>query len=402
MTSIMNRAEYEALRQGRPSPFLKAAITIHAPSAAILRGSFGLSARAPANDAGEKWSVIFPRGTWHGANLNPIGGSITLTDDVFSEMIANWKAEGSPALPVYFHHPPPIDEVPPEKRKEVFAAAGHMEDFRITERGLEARTAWSAEGQQKLDEDAYRFVSPEWQPSHIGRRDGKRRGWLVTAAALTDTPFFNEMPRVAAAAPTPQHRSDNMDKKRICAALKLPETCTDEEMMAAIEAKCHASAGADEAAEKLTASVKLTGDLEAKLTAANAELVTLKAAADAAKAERFNEQVAAAIKEAKLEGRAVDALVATKTFKAATDIESVRELLATVAKDVPLQAKGTPGTGAQLTAANAKAQFDALVATEQAKGTKYAEAVRVVTLANPEVSGMLFGKPASTSTTSST
>ena len=419
----------------------------------FLRGSFGARAARENND-GEKWSVIFPRGTWYGANLAPIGGSITLTDSLFAEMIANWKAEGAPALPVYFHHPPPIEEVPVEKRKEVFAAAGHMEDFRITERGLEARTAWSAEGQKALDEDKYRFVSPEWQPRHVSRRDGQKRGWLVTAAALTDTPFFNEMPRVAAStgeaergvdaarkwlkaaivlhekhmsgrAPTTgpegeksqQQMMDqmmsalaaldsmprvaaaalttekHMDKKRICAALGLKDDCGDEEVMAALEAKCKATAPVD--AEKLTAAVKLTGDLESKLKAANEEVITLKAAAEAHQNERFAEQVAVLVADGKREGRPLDTLAATATFKAAKSLDDVKALIASVPVSVPLKAKGEPGSTEGLTRDTARVQYDTAVAAKVKAGSTYVEAARLTARELPDVSALLFGNSTS-------
>lgn len=239
-----------------------------------------------------KWSMLFPRGEWHGDNLEPIGGSITLDDALLREMVANWKAQHAPSLPVYFHHPPPIDEVPPEKRKEVFRAAGHIEDLRVTAEGLEARIKWSAEGQQAVDNDEYRFISPEWVPAHADRHTGDVKGWIVTGAALTDSPFFNEMPRVAAAVSSPTHHPESgpapqeqkhMDKKLICAALELPDTSTDDAVMAAIKSLFTKTKAATEAEEKLTAAVgeletlkAAAGDKSATVTKLEARIVSLE------------------------------------------------------------------------------------------------------------------------------
>lgn len=362
----------------------------------LLRGSFGLRARSTDG----KWSQLFPLGKWHGANLAPVGGSIDLTASMLAEMVSNWKAAGSPSLPIYFHHPPPIDEVPPEKRKDVFRAAGHIEDLRVTATGVEAQIAWSAEGQKSVDGDEYRFISPEWQPRDRDRRTGESRGWTVTGAALTDTPFFHEMPRVAAAAPTRTKEQQMEFLTKVATLLGLAASSTEETVIASLT-----TLKGEAAPEKLTAAVKgATEPLELKLKAAQEEVVTLKAAADASGKERFAEQVAAAIKEAKLEGRAVDTLVATKMFKAATTIEDVRELLATATKgEVPLVAKGEPIKGdVALTAANARAKYDGLVAAEVAKGTKYVEAARLIAKAHPDVSALVFTAPATSTSTSST
>lgn len=331
---------------------------------------------------GRVWTQLFPLGTWHRSDFP--GGKVELTPKLLAEFIVSWKAGGSPPLPVDYDH------------KEDGPASGWIEDLRQSPTGeLEGAVKWTDDAAAEIKADKRRYLSPTWSMQHTNRRTGEKGGpWLYGAALLND-PFYDSMPRVAAAAPTPQHPKGNTmneeQLKTLRANLGLPEDAT-------LEAILSFKPAAD-VSEKLTASVKLTGDLEAKLTAASAELVTLKAAADAAKVERFNEQVAAAIKEAKLEGRAVDSLVATKVFKAATDIESVRELLATVAKDVPLQAKGTPGTGAQLTAADARKQYDAAIDAKVKAGAKYVDAAARTAREMPEVSALLFGNPTTTSST---
>lgn len=186
---------------------------------------------------------------------------------------------------------------------------------------------------------------------------------------------------------------------KVAALLGLAADITEDGVIASITAL-----KGEAAPEKLTAAVKgATEPIEAKLKASQEELVALRAAADASGKERFAEQVAGAIKEAKLEGRAVDTLVATKMFKAASTIDDVRELLATVSKDVPLAPKGTPiAADATLTASNARAKYDGLVAAEQAKGTKYTEAARLVAKAHPEISALVFTNPTNSTSTSST
>lgn len=327
---------------------------------------------------GRVWTQLFPLGTWHRSDFP--GGKVELTPEFLGQFITSWKSGGSPPLPLDYDH------------KEDGPASGWIEDLRQRATGeLEGAVKWTDDAAGEIKADKRRYLSPTWSMQHTNRRTGEKGGpWLYGAALLND-PFYDSMPRVAASVePThPQNRSTTMfteeQMKTLRANLGLAADASLEAILALKPAV--------DVSEKLTASVKLTGDLETKLTAANAEIATLKAAAEKDGKSRFEEQVAAAVKEAKLEGRAVDALTGTKAFRAATDIETVKELLATVGKDVPLQAKGTPGKAGEITAADAKKQYDTLVEAEQAKGTKFMEAARLVAKANPELSARVFGHP---------
>lgn len=334
---------------------------------------------------GRVWTQLFPLGVWHRSDFP--GGKVELTPKFLAQFITSWKAGGSPPLPLDYDH------------KEDGPASGWIEDLRQSPTGeLEGAVKWTEDAATEIKADKRRYLSPTWAMQHTNRRTGEKGGpWLYGAALLND-PFYDSMPRVAAgvnAEPThnPQNRSNTMNEEQLKvlrANLGLADNVSVEGILAFKPTPPDT--------EKLTAAVKLTGDLESKLKASQEELVTLKAAADATAKERFAEQVATAVKEAKLEGRAVDTLVATKMFKAASTIEDVRELLATVGKEVPLTPKGVPvpGEGA-LTASNARAKYDGLVAAEVAKGTKFTEAARLVAKAHPEISALVFTNPTTTS-----
>lgn len=337
---------------------------------------------------GRVWTQLFPLGTWHRSDFP--GGKVELTPEFLGQFITSWKAGGSPPLPLDYDH------------KEDGPASGWIEDLRQSPSGeLEGAVKWTDDAAAEIKADKRRYLSPTWSMQHTNRRTGEKGGpWLYGAALLND-PFYDSMPRVAAGAhadPThhPQDRSNTMNEeqlKTLRANLGLAADATIDTILAFKPAA--------DVSEKLTASVKLTGDLEAKLTAATAEITTLKAAADTSAKERFAEQVAAAIKEAKREGRAVDTLVATKMFKAASTIEDVRELLATVSKDVPLVAKGDPVKGGALTAADARKTYDAAVDAKVKAGAKYVDAAAITAKEMPEVSALLFGTPGNRSTSTS-
>lgn len=248
-----------------------------------------------------KWSLIFPRGQWFGENLRSIGGSIKLDDELFAEMIGNWKDAGRPSLPVFYGHPD-SDPTPGVTKAEKRKAAGWFEDLRVTPYGLEALVKWTDAAKEQIRADEYRYFSPEWAPQHLDRRTGEVKGWWLYGAALLNDPFFNSLPKVAADNPgaagnepaqtNPQGQRAQgaiMDKKRLCAALGIPETTPDEEVMAALEAKCKASASAEpkltaaaisEAVEPLKAALAAHAEQVKTLEAANAKLVADRFEAD--------------------------------------------------------------------------------------------------------------------------
>lgn len=347
---------------------------------------------AATKDGGPQWNLVFPRGEWHGANLKPIGGSVVLTDAVFDEMTANWAKAGKPQLPIFFNHPDDFRDsrASPE---EVKKAAGWYIDFRKTEAGLEALTEWTPNAIARIQAREYAFTSPEWTNRATDRRTGQPIGWWIYGAALLNDPFFNSQPRVAAAdepaTPTEKHMPPEM-KKRLFAALKLAETATDEEMCAAVEAKCHASV---DAPEKLTAAVKAAVDpLEAKLTASEASLKASQDELTKLQGERKAEQVAALIASGKAEGKALDGLV---PLLAGKSVEDVKALIAAFPVTVPVVTTGTTGKVEQ-TPAGARAQFNALVEEKVKAGAKYTEASKLVARDNPTLAAIVF--PTTTST----
>ncbi len=228
-----------------------------------------------------KWNLIFPRGEWHGANLAPLGGSVDLTDEVLAAMVANWKAAGSPALPITFHHVE-IEASPGVAPEELKKAAGWYEDLRVTEAGLEGLTRWTPNAAARIEADEYRFVSPEWTNRATDRRTGEPLGWWLYGAALLNDPFFHEQPRVAASHAAPTGAAP-MDKKMLCAALGMPEDSTDEAIVAKCKALCGAAKCAAEETEKVKAALVVESD--AKVTAALAPVKEALALATAAAAE---------------------------------------------------------------------------------------------------------------------
>lgn len=329
---------------------------------------------------GRVWCQLFPLGTWHRSDFP--GGKLELTPELLKDFIANWKAGGSPPLPVDYNH------------EEDGPAAGWIEDLRLSAAGeLEGAIKWTDDAAEDIKADRRRYLSPTWAMQHVNRRTGTKGGpWLYGAALLND-PFYDSMPRVAAsaasAATSPTHpptealagQEKRMDKKRICAALGLPEDCGDEEVMAALEAKCKASLTAAADAEKLTAAVKAKDDTEAKLKAALEDGEKLRASL-------IERDAMALIDAGKREGKALEPLKDIILAAAKRDMEEAKKLVAAFPVSVPLKAEGAPVEAEK--SGSPVEQFEALVAEKLAAGMKATEAYRVVAAEHRELAAKAF------------
>jgi phage I-like protein len=167
------------------------------------------------------------------------------TREAFEAMVANWKAAGSPEVLVDVDHASATG-VSTE-------AAAWARNLRVEDEGLCADFELTPRGRELVEGRRYRFVSPGWTLSEDGTP------LALCSVALTNRPNLPVKPVVNAdgtggrdpddpnnersgGAPSPSgqnHTKGNpeMDPKKIAAALGLPETATEEEVLAAIKAK---------------------------------------------------------------------------------------------------------------------------------------------------------------------
>lgn len=358
-----------------------------------LRGSFGTAIELEAS--GPKWNLLFPMGEWHGANLKPIGGSIVIDAAMLSEMVANWRDAGCPPLPIrktHLHLDPDVD---PVDQPELQAAYGLLTDFRVTAAGLEALTDFNDAGRLEVASGRFNFWSPEWQPKHVDRRTGDVKGWWLSGTALTNDPFFNSMPRLAAsvvAAPkhspvTKEHSMTPELKKRLKMALKCAEECSDEDLVASCEKMSASLSASDVTTEKLTAAVKLAVDpLELKLKASEEETAKLKASL-------VSRDVETLLSDAKLAGKPVESMREFVTAAAQRDgIEAAKKLVAALPVVISTKEQGLNGKDKgteNLQAAQAE-YFEKLEGFAKANNLTTAAATRLFNRDNAELAKRAF------------
>lgn len=276
---------------------------------------------------------------------------MTIDDTVMADMIANWQAAGAPALRLTLHHPDP--EAKGADRVVENMAAGWVLGgdeggaMQIRPDGLWAKTKWASDTAALIAEEKVRYLSPEWSRQHEDRRTGAKRGWWIYGAALTNEPFFNSMPRVAASAANTG--SVSMDKKMICSLLNLDENTPDADVMAALRVKCSASAapGGD---AKMVAALEQTNKLFAEVVKSNASLASEVAAMKATAAEAATNALTDELVRAGKVTPANKGLVAK--FVASVGIDDTRKHFETLPAALPMgtEGHGSAGTGTKVTA----------------------------------------------------
>jgi hypothetical protein len=324
-----------------------------------FRADVGQRIGVEKDAAGRVWCQLFPLGEWHRQDFP--GGKLMLTPALFGEFIQNWKAGGSPSLPVDYNH----DEDGP--------ASGWIEDLRISEAGeLEGAVKWTESAAAAIKADEKRYLSPTWSMSHSNRRTGAKGGpWLYGAALLND-PFYDSMPRVAAsAAPTPEN---NMEfKKKLCAAMGLPEETSDDELCAAYVAACKATASATEETGKLTASLTAAAESTAKLQARVTELETneKKHAADLAERD-FEAAFTASLSEG--HQGLPDMKDTLKAIASSINLDAAKKVMASLPK-LPMTEKGIAGKETPPAAAQV-GEMESYITEQMKAGKSFVEAQR--------------------------
>ena len=145
------------------------------------------------------------------------------TREAFGRLVARWEADGRPEILVDTDH--------------VWA-----KNLRVEDDGLCADFELTPRGRGLVGGREYRFVSPAWTLNEAGEPE------RLCSVALTNRPNLPVRPVVNAE--NNERKGTAMDPKKIAAALGLPETATEEEILAAIAAVKEAQAkAAEEAAD---------------------------------------------------------------------------------------------------------------------------------------------------------
>lgn len=150
-----------------------------------------LSAARPASaeEGGGVWLHVMPIGTWK-APWQFMGAEIyEITAENIAAFVSNFEA-GIPGVDIALdenHHSGP--------------APGWIKQLRADADGLWARVEWTPLGEELIEKKLFRYGSPSWYDAAImpyqDSVTGEKIPWVLEGFALTNKPFFTELPAVA-------------------------------------------------------------------------------------------------------------------------------------------------------------------------------------------------------------
>lgn len=188
------------------------------------------------------WAQLAPFGVHPGMRDGKVVSQVC-DRAAFEQVIAAFKPE---VLMDFEHRSENSDDT---------AAAAWVQELRISdEDGLEGLLRFTDDGAKAVISRRLRFPSPVWPLDAAGRPA------LLKSVALTNTPNFDLRPVLnKAQGGEPQERKPNM--KKLAALYGLPETATEDEILAAAQA----------ATDKLTALESRVAEMEKASLTAEAE-----------------------------------------------------------------------------------------------------------------------------------
>ncbi len=352
-------------------------------------------ASKPEGKREPKWNPLFRIGR---RKFFEDGSSVEFTEQLARTMEKNARKwlDGGHALQSNYHHFGGA-VIKPQTPLENLIASGKILDVKVEGGWFKALFDWTPRAAAFIDSDELMYLSMEFAEDFFDKDTGKRQGPTLLGAALTNTPFLKELPRVAASdtqADEADAGAPHMDRKKLIAILCLSDTATEadiEKAIADLNAKATAG-GASEATIKTLSDAKtaigdqvkaLSEQVTAKATE-NATLVKelsdLKTAAKAGEVETF-------ITQMKTEGRITPAMEPSARKLLLSDFAMGKEVYAAAPKVVSTTEAGhsQPAPNVAEAAQASRKQYVALMDTAIATGLSPHEAAGRVNRENPEL-----------------
>jgi phage I-like protein len=169
-----------------------------------------------------EWFMVCSEGHWE---THPVG-AFDLTVEDLDEMVANFEADGRGRIVIDYDH----QSMAARNNRGPVPAAGWVialerrDGPKVAE--LWAKAEWTEKASNTLKNGEYLFVSPVIVFGHEDKRTGEGRGTRLFNVAITNNPFFDHLPAIAA----DEVPRSPMLRVLLLTALALPESTTDAEL----------------------------------------------------------------------------------------------------------------------------------------------------------------------------
>jgi phage I-like protein len=156
--------------------------------------AFGAPALLPVEPV--EWIELCHVGVWKGYHSG--NGVVTLTESDLHEMERNFRKDARQRVVIDYEH----QTLKASDNGKPAPAAGWVTDLRVspapTGAKLEGKPAWTPSGDTHIRAQEYAYVSPVIVLRSKDRVTGQPEGKRLHSVALTNQPFFTELPAVAA------------------------------------------------------------------------------------------------------------------------------------------------------------------------------------------------------------
>lgn len=176
-----------------------------------------------------EWIMLAPSGTWRGHPTAP--GGFTLGRAELDEMVRNFQADPRGRVVCDYEH----QTLKAAENGKPAPASGWITAVEVRDGpegpALWGKPQWTQSADTAIRGAEYAYVSPVIVFRSKDRVSGQPSGTRLHSVALTNNPFFQEMPAIAA-------RLDLEDPPMLtllCALLALPPTSKEEEALAEVK-----------------------------------------------------------------------------------------------------------------------------------------------------------------------
>lgn len=154
---------------------------------------------AAANTALERkapeWVKVCAVGTWQGH----VYGTVVITTRDLDEMVVNFRANPMSRRPCDWEH----QSLWTRGNGKPAPASGWVRELERRDNELWARVEWTDKAKAQIEAGEYAFLSPVLIFHYTDHMTGRDKGTVFHSLALTNQPFFEELPPLAASAEVP-------------------------------------------------------------------------------------------------------------------------------------------------------------------------------------------------------
>jgi len=148
---------------------------------------------------GGGWYEIAKTGSWRGHTA----GEFELSQKDLNQIVFNFQNGNIDIVVDYEHQTLHGSEAP---------AAGWIKELKVEGDSLLAKIEWTKKAKEQIKNKEYRYLSPTLIKNAKDPKSGNPIGWYLHSVALTNSPFFQELPPIAA---KNQQKGEQVSKEKL-------------------------------------------------------------------------------------------------------------------------------------------------------------------------------------------